>query len=262
MAMRSLARLPTGPLSGAGESWRSQKWRRSWVKAHHKWQMEENHAPLMVTAHLGSPYVPAVDGVVHLDAILSAGACAVINAGPGADFEDSVIPIPSKLLWVSEGGRPLWAASDLRPASEVADVRVYWHRRYPDDRAHLAQQMAANTSAGRWKDYRVPMTARATERLTGLCIGHEEHVGLLLSHISHVGKKPAQGKGRVLRWEVTRLDMPLAEAEAAILAARPVPMDYFREMGAALPAGGRTVPRQGWTSPYWDARHHAEVVHG
>lgn len=216
---------------------------------------------MRVVATMGGPYVPAVDGAIHLDGALSSASCAAISAGPNQDFSDAVIPVPLRLLWVSASGRPLWAASDMRPVGPSGQAKAYWHRRYPVERADLADKTNANTSAGRWKDYRVPLAMTLAHQIEGLCVGDVEFVRRLLSeHVTHVGKKPSQGKGRVLQWDVEPLELPADVAIDAILQARPVPLDYFRETGRAV--AGRIMPRAGWTTPYWDVRYHAEVVHG
>lgn len=216
---------------------------------------------MRVTAVMGGPYVHAIDGAIHLDGVLSMAACAAINSGPNQDFDGAVVPIPLRLLWVCQKGRPLWAASDLRPVGETGQAKSYWHSRYPADRADLSEKIGANTSAGRWKDYRVPMSMTLAHRLEALCVGVPEHVEKLLTqHVTHIGKKTSQGKGRVLQWTVDPLPLPIDDAIEAIISSRPVPLDYFRETASQI--SGRIVPRAGWTPPYWDARYHTEVVHG
>lgn len=216
---------------------------------------------LRVTARLGTPYIPSEpNGALHLDALI---AWAVIQslsypitwpAGSAA-----VVPVPLELAWVSPEGLPLWTASLLRPDGDMLAGREYWHKRYPTDRADLGHRQNAQTRAGRWKEYRVPVATVLAREVTGLAIGHLGMVRDLLAHVTHLGKRAGTGYGRVLEWEVQPVMTPRAILRTAISAGRPVPVRAIAEKGAdmSLPA---QINRRGWTPPYWFVPWHEPCV--
>jgi CRISPR type IV-associated protein Csf3 len=217
-------------------------------------------APLLVRARLATPYAEThAPSAVHLDGLLGA---AVVRGLPYATHYPSdsaaVVPIPLRLLWVSAEGRPLWAASDLWPSGRVTRSREYWHKRHADSRAPLASRMRANTSAGRWKEYRVPLQLAEPDDLRAVCVGHEDTVrSLLVDHATHIGKKAGSGHGYVAAWTVEPLPLEDPEAILLCLLHRPVPAAYLVESGTSLPPGA--VVRQGWTPPYWFSPWHGDA---
>lgn len=217
--------------------------------------------PLLVRCTTPEGYIPAEpDGSLHLDSLLG---WAVLQAHHEPvwwpDDSAAVIPVPLARLWVSPGGLPLWAASTLRPAdANTPRAHGHWHKRYPLDRVDWAKRKTANLSAGRWKEYRVPVTTWHPDELRAVCIGHRETVAALLDQVTHVGKKGAAGYGRVGVWAVEPWPMTTGEATAAILKARPVPVACLGERGAAADASAVRVA--GWSPPYWYRPWHAPVV--
>lgn len=216
--------------------------------------------PLMVRAQLSTPYVPAEpDGSCHMDSILAYAVVAhlphPIRTG-GAD--GIVVPLPLKLSWVRDG-LPLWACSDLRPQGDVLRDAEYWHKRYDSDHLQFSQKKRANVKAGRNKEMRVPLSTVQVPELRSICVGNAEKLEELLSHISHIGKKPSQGFGRVSEWTVEPLDISTEDAEAAALNARPVPLDFATSHGKPVKEGWK-MRRGGFTSPYWYAPFHTAIV--
>lgn len=219
--------------------------RRCWKALWRRWR-ESPAKPLHIVGRLASGYVAGIDGALHLDSILSA-ACfdlyaSVIDCRP--DDEPYVLPLPLALAWVSPSDRPLWLATDLRPVGEAVSGPVYLHSHYPTDRADLASRQAVLTSAGRYKDSRLPLSLTMTEAVEGWCLGDHDAIRMLLDRVTHVGRKAARGHGRVLSWQAEAADFDAA----AIMERRPAPIDYLIDQ--AIPAA-RISPRQGWTPPYW-----------
>lgn len=199
-------------------------------------------SPIIITAELVTPVIHAERDHTHLDSIL---AFAALTDHPVASAYDgaAVVPIPIMLAWVSPDGRPLWACTPLIPSGDAMATWEYWHKRYPSHRAEFGNKMNAVTTAGRWKEYRVPVHAQSVERLHALAIGHAESVEKLLSVVTHIGKKGGMGYGRVARWSVT----PASHTLDDVLALRPVPVAYYEGL---QPAGSLSLNR-GWTAPYW-----------
>ena len=223
---------------------------------------------LIITAELVQRFIPGVENALHLDAMLAA---AVMDDGPpqlhNNEEPTHVIPLPIRLLWVSEKGRPLWACSDLIVKGDAIPARQYWHKRDPGDRNEWASKPNVNTSAGRWKEARIPMQTQQLSdeaTLSALAIGNRDEVTRLLNeHISHVGKKTSVGLGRVARWSVDVVDyMTEEESTRSILDRRNVPLDYLTETGADLPPDlhAQLKPNRGWTPPYWHSPFFSTVV--
>lgn len=210
---------------------------------------------LRIVAHLVTPAVFGVDGAIHLDGMLAAAALTT-HPYPSQWVRDGevTLPLPLELLWVSPQNLPLWAATPLRPFGLAAEGREYWHRRTPSHRADFGAKLNAVTTAGRWKEYRVPLKTVTTDRLEAICIGDRAEVERLLAATGYVGKKGSMGYGRVARWSVEPHPVEIAE----IVASRPMPLAYFD--GRAAPMTGVLRESESWTPPHWVARWHAPCV--
>ena len=208
-------------------------------------------APLIITAELVTPILHAEQERTHLDGILSSAAMTNHPVASAYD-QAAVIPLPLELVWVSPAGLPLWGCTPLIPVGDGLATREYWHKRYPSHRAEFGDKINAVTTAGRWKEYRVPVQAQHITRLHALAIGNAEELETLLSVITHIGKKSSIGYGRVARWTVT----PGTHTVADVLALRSVPVAYY---DGAQPVGVLALHR-GWTPPYWYAPWWADCM--
>lgn len=223
---------------------------RSYQALWERWQRAALE-PLHIRGTLVSGYVPSIDGALHLDSILSAavfGCRAVGNKVCDSDL--FVLPIPVKPHWVDADGWPLWLTTDFR-ATTAHEGSAYLHSRYPTERADLADRQSVLTSAGRFKDVRMPLRIVSAATVEAWCIGVADEIRALLAEVTHIGKKPAHGRGRVIRWDVSLA--PGIDARW-ILERRPVPI---AALGGEMVAADRIVPRTAWAPPYWDARRHA-----
>lgn len=200
--------------------------------------------PLLVTAELVTPVIHAERDRTHLDSIL---AFAALTTHPVASNYDAaaVLPLPLEMAWISADGQPLWVCSPLVPEGATLETREYWHKRYPSHRAEFGHKLNADTSAGRWKEYRTPVMSQQASRLHALCIGNAEEIRRLLVVVTHVGKKGSMGYGRVATWHVT----PVEHTQAEVLALRAVPVEYY----AGESPKGILSPLRAWTPPYWYA---------
>lgn len=207
--------------------------------------MAMEKSALIITAELVTPVVHAERSLTHMDGILSFAAMTMHPVA--SDYADyCVVPLPLQLVWVSPLGMPLWACTPLRPQTDALESREYWHKRYPTQRADFGNRLNAITSAGRWKEYRVPVHAQSVERLHALVIGAAQPLRDLLQCVSHIGKKGSMGYGRVAKWTVTEASHSLAD----VLLLRPVPVAYY---AGIKPPQGVLQPNRAWTPPYWFA---------
>lgn len=212
-------------------------------------------SPLIIDAVLATPYVPSgSDSSVHLDGLLSQ---AVLTAHPCSHHfngQACIVPLPIDILWISKDGLPLWAASDMLPDGDTNQAREYWHKRYPSNRSDFGTKLSAITTAGRWKEYRVPLNAVRANKLRAVAIGNKAEVERLLGFMSHIGKKGAAGYGRVAQWVVSYL--PSDNAIDLIHTAKSLPVDYASEKEIS----GLYNPLKGWTPPYWYAPNHSPCI--
>jgi len=231
--------------------WNKGKRSKTWADRRDEYQALPKQ-PMVITAELVTPVIHAERDQTHLDSILS--FAAITDHPVASAYEDQcVLPLPLELLWVSPSGQPLWACTPLVPAAESLETREYWHKRYPTNRAEFGDRLNAITTAGRWKEYRVPVRASSISRLHALAIGNLDEVQRLLEKVvTHIGKKGAMGYGRVARWSVT----PTAHSLDDILRLRPVPVAYY----AGKEPHGRVSLNRGWTSPYWYTPWWADCV--
>lgn len=223
--------------------WRKGKRSRTWQDVRDEYAGTQ-FAPCIVVAHMDTPTVYTERDGVHLDSILSQASIAVHSA-PSKYNEACVVPLPLHLSWVSAEGLPLWCCTPLQPATQPKSVPEYWHKRYPTDRAEFGTKMNATTTAGRWKEYRVPMQCYLVDRFMAAAIGKADEIMRLLEGVTHIGRKTAYGYGRVAKWEIVNAEMD----EDSILAQKAVPVEYF-----ATSDPNRILRlATGWTSPYWYA---------
>jgi hypothetical protein len=197
---------------------------------------------LQVTALLGKNFVPAVDGDLHLDSLLAYAVTLDMadNAPPLEKTKPRVIPIPVKIAWVSPVGLPLFTTTNLQADAPNERSTEYWHKRFPATEViRYCAKPNTPTTRGPFKEYRIPMQTITSRSVTAYCIGNLGEVQRLLTTYAHfIGKKPSQGKGYVLDWQVT----PIVTQEKTILAQRAIPSAIN---GKAVGAMG------GWTPPYW-----------
>lgn len=205
--------------------------------------------PLTITAELVTPIIHAEQDATHIDSVLSMSALTN-HPAPSAYAQAAVIPLPLELVWVSENGLPLWATTPLIPVDENIEAREYWHKRYPSQRAEFGSKMAADTSAGRWREYRVPVNSKSVNTLVALAIGNKVEIEKLLAEVSHIGKKGSMGYGRVARWSVADADHTIDD----VLSKRAVPVMFFKTEKS------HTTSVRGWAPPYWYAPWWSECV--
>jgi len=164
---------------------------------------------LQVTAHLRTGIV--CDRWLPLDAILlyqaSRDRCGEQLATlPGGEPEKEDVTMPLAIIHPDEADW-YYACSWAQPQPWWAiEGRDYWNKRIDQQFAYLVdfgdRRGKVMTAKGRYKSYHMPVFYRAALEVTWYCIGDREQVTYLLSTVTHIGKKRAQGWGSVARWEV------------------------------------------------------------
>lgn len=87
------------------------------------------------------------------------------------------------------------------------DGRSHWNKRFDQQGAHLVDFRGRRgkviVEEGRYKAYHMPQFYRHALWVSWFVVGDRPQIENLLSTITHIGKKAAQGMGRVNRWQVT-----------------------------------------------------------
>lgn len=175
----------------------------------------DSFEPLRVRAWLRTPVIS--DQWLPLDAVLFYQAArdqlppqiVTIPGGPQNGVSHKI-----KMPLAMVGYRtPTWyyKCSWAQWPEVVAEGRDHWNKRFDQSLAFLVdfhgRRGAVNTKAGSLKMYHMPVYYRSALWVEWYCVGEREWIARLLSTCTHVGKKAAQGWGRVWRWDVE----PLAE---------------------------------------------------
>lgn len=167
--------------------------------------------PLKVTAYMQTGKIATTDLYLPLDSILAeawmrkhypermAGSQSSISPD---DFIVPELPLERR----GEGDDWYWACSFACGEPRQEEI-VYWHKRF--DQA-LGEQYVdfrgrrgkIDTRSGGYKSYRMPLVTYLVPRLEWYAVGDADGIRELLRDVTHIGKKRAQGYGRVARWSV------------------------------------------------------------
>lgn len=115
-------------------------------------------------------------------------------------------PVRLPLAICNEGPQWYYAASHAQWSHSTADMTTYWHKRFDLSLVDLLdpenKQQKVRVDAMRYKAYRMPQFLRHSLSLCWFVVGAADDIERLLRHVTHIGKKTAQGDGAILRWEV------------------------------------------------------------
>ena len=163
---------------------------------------------LRVTARLRNSVV--CDRWLPLDGILLYQVCReqfgpqVITTPGGIAPPDVELP-----LAVIHVGEPHWyyACSWAQPQPWWrTEGQDHWNKRFDNSLASLIdfndKRGKVTIEQGRYKAYHMPIFYYAADRIEWYCVGDGSRIRELLSTMTHIGKKPAQGWGRVASWSV------------------------------------------------------------
>lgn len=222
--------------------------------------------PLLVTAHLASPLA---GDAPHLDALLEWALSLhhpkgipgykIDRARPAPPPGQVPIPVPRQWLGVYLVARcsapilPVPAAEDNEYVCKRIGVE---HAILLDPRARLV----VSTTNSWTKSYRLPLRIRVLDRVRWFAAGNRHAVlSLLRREVKAIGKKVADGYGRVSWWEVEPAVADyswFAPSPAGEVLMRPLPLGPWlpenlvgarRDYGACSP-------------PYWHPDRYGEII--
>lgn len=175
----------------------------------------DSYRPLHVRAHLRTPVVS--DRWLPLDGVLCYQSARMALGARDATIPGGIIPGPEKKIRVPIGmehdGTSNWyyKCSWAQWPGHTVEDRDYWNKRFDNSLAYLidfnGKRGKVDNNSGPHKAYHMPIFYRAALYVDWYCVGDKRDIEMLLSVVTHLGKKTVQGWGRVMRWEVE----PIAE---------------------------------------------------
>lgn len=168
-----------------------------------------DHQPLRITASLRTGVMS--DGYLPLDAILfyqvtrrAYGAQEITAPGTKLKQQQGVPP-PMPLDKATIDGWWMWTCSFAQWGAH-SDGQSFWTKRFDQSLAGLidfgGKRGKIDNSSGRYKGYNMPIYYRHALYVRWYATGNLEGIRDLLSDVTHIGKKTAQGFGRVNTWTV------------------------------------------------------------
>ena len=166
-----------------------------------------SHKPLRVRAILRAPvvadeYLP-LDGILFYQVMRDEHGPQIITV-PGSCLPCHEETLP---LAVANSGTQNWYyCCSWAQWSHDVEGRDYWNKRFDSRLSDLVdfggRRGKVLIEQGRYKAYHMPVFYRAALWIDWWCVGDRERIEYLLLCCTHVGKKAAQGWGRVIRWEI------------------------------------------------------------
>lgn len=210
--------------------------------------MSKGH-PMRITASLrcavqSDPYLP-IDGILHAALLRETfGAEEVTIPGDMAQFGGGHTGLPLKRIGLRQGEPWFYAASFAEWSEPRVDDRSFWVKRFDIGQSDLidfgGRVGSVLVASGRYKGYNMPVFVRHALCVRWYAVGSIERVRELLGGVTHIGKKGAQGWGRVNGWEVEPWEHDWSVWRG-------------QQLMRAIPAAGGTL--YGVRPPYWRASH-------
>lgn len=196
-----------------------------------------SYVPLCITARLRCGVI--TDGALPIDGALyfaqhrlAMGARTVSVPGAPAfagDGAPSLLPLKRIGTTPIPGISPMpafyYAASVAQWPAVVADGVDHWTKKLDTRYADLLapQRARVPTSGGPYRAYRMPVAYRHALSVCWYVVGEPVEIRQLLSLVTHLGKKTAQGWGAVIDWTVApaAADWSVTGPEGQLM--RPIP---------------------------------------
>jgi hypothetical protein len=176
-----------------------------------------NGEPLRIRALLRSGVI--CDRFLPLDAVLHYQAYR-------EKYGDQVITLPGEYSSAGEVDLPFgkvsYAPRDRNPGGfyyqcswaqwpeHMIEARDYWNKRFDVGFADLidfaGKRGKVLVEEGHYKAYHAVFFYRSALWVDWYCVGDKARIEWLLATVTHIGKKIAQGWGRVIEWDVQPAD--------------------------------------------------------
>lgn len=226
------------------------------------------HRPIFVTARLTSPLAgkpPRLDALLEyvLSLYHAKGEPGYKITRDAPAPRPDAIPIPIRREWL--GGHYVARCSDAILAPAQVETAEYVAKKLEVAHAGLLssgeRKVVATTNT--WtKSYRLPLRMRLVPAIRWFAVGDRRETLKCLRRVDAIGKKVADGYGRVAGWEIDEAD------EDRSWYARTPETGGLPLLMATLPVGdwlpdGLVGARRSYgaaSPPYWHPGRYAEIV--
>lgn len=164
------------------------------------------YEPLKITAYprcgiVTDKHLP-IDGILFYVAMRQVYGSQVLTT-PGKAADVAVVDLPLEKRTIN--GDWLYAASFAQWGNSI-DGQGFWVKRFDRKQDHFidfgTRRGKVIVGQGRYKAYRMPTFYRHALSVSWYVVGDRTEIENLLAHVTHIGKKTAQGNGRIIRWQV------------------------------------------------------------
>ena len=163
--------------------------------------------PLKITAYprcgiIADKYLP-LDGILLYAAMRERyGPQLLTTPGTVPDVETAELP----LARLNDGPHWYYAASFAEWPEAIVDGSNHWNKRFDQKQSDLVDFRGRRgkviVEQSTYKAYHMPVYYRHTLEVSWYAVGDGDAIERLLATMTHIGKKTAQGWGRITRWFV------------------------------------------------------------
>ncbi|MCC6147422.1 MAG: hypothetical protein IT308_07635 [Anaerolineaceae bacterium] len=225
--------------------------------------MDAEFAPLQITAWLRTAVIS--DAWLPLDGILlyqqtrrDLGAQEVTVPGGSLLEEPKGEALKGgRLPLAYVHGKEWYYRCSWAEWGPYVEGKDYWNKRFDVGFADLVDFRGRRgrviIEQNAYKAYHMPVFYRSALWVRWYCVGDPGKIGDLLTCLTHVGKKTAQGWGQVLRWEIEPVEQDWSIWKEGRLM-RGVPI------WDAPDSDGVRIMQYGVRPSYWDKRNQIPLV--
>lgn len=217
-----------------------------------EYQTGEDYTPLKIVFHVDSP-IYITSPYLNFDSILS---YLCLRDALGELFYN----LPSDVnLDLTSLKLPLKKTLDIyhSSVSQFTNPKLYKetiYKRFTDKQIHKVKSKRykkIRVGSGYFKGFMIDLPALLTEDVTFYCNGDKNSINELLTHLTHLGKKPSIGGGHITDYKITNTSEDYSFYKDGQVM-RPIPAQLGFDKFHIPLKDGMTLSRQAYKPPYWN----------
>lgn len=224
------------------------------------------YEPLCITATMRTAVVAdqwfPIDGLLFYQSVRNdLGPREIDTPGEAHDPQPHGLPMRgSKLPIKYVHAKDWYYCSSWAQWGPYADGSDYWSKRFNNDLTDMidfgSKRGKVDISAGNYKAYHMPIYYRSALWIQWYCLGDKNGIEYLLSTLTHIGKKCAQGWGHVAKWTVEPMQDDWSIWRDGKLM-RGIPVYHLPKSSSK---DDYTMGYYGIRPSYWDRRNQMDLV--